>query len=218
MVYICCPYNQANNTLTTRKGASMYPPYGVFLYKYNRLEELYSSGNLYGLLEASAIIRHMLIDKNSLVDQVKGQTKITFEVVPDLLERNIAVFQDEPLFKNARRSSFVDISGGGYGRDDVSVERFLATKIFYHEGAMFSVKQLVKFFANVKGGVHLDQRVRDEDYKAMEALEKAISIPIVDENFRVISNHVYFQAIGTISKIVLDGLRVLIRSEDTCAG
>lgn len=143
----------------------------LFKCKYDELIELTNNPDSYNFLKSSAILRSFFFDGgNSLVDKILRQTsqKITFTVVKpisnDLLEimPDLGFSYDSIVPNNHRPDLIINLN-----QDD-----FYRFEIFYHEGRKYTVRQIVKFGANVMGGVHHDPLSnKDPDYAHINELQ-----------------------------------------------
>lgn len=120
------------------------------------------SNDPYDVLGISALLRKLLIDGTPLVHQVnknyrkKLEFHIGLESQPPVSDSKRLVWSIQDGFdpetgRPGRPTSLVDIDG------------LLAAKVLMINGRYYSVKDLVKFEANVKGGVHSGQPRTDNE-------------------------------------------------------
>lgn len=169
--------------------------------KYDELKELVESREPYDLTKASAIIRQLLIDGTPLMNQANShhKLKITFPVsqfsVPDLSEpinRGMVIWiKQDSLYPPEKTSDPCDY---------LKRDQFLSKKIMLLYGKEISIKDVIKFEANVKGGVHLKNVLSKDEEKRMELLANHISI-LGDRPTRRIQS--------SIGKSVIEGLKKL---------
>ena len=175
--------------------------FDLFCNKYDELKELVELRVPYNLTKASAIIRQLLINGTPLMNQANAhhKLKITFPVsqfsVPDLSEpinqgMGIWIIQDT-LYPPEKPTDPCD-----YLRRD----QFLSKIIMLIYGMEISIKDVIKFEANVKGGVHLKNVLSKDEEKIMEFLANTISI-LGDRPTRRIQS--------SIGKSVIEGLKEL---------
>jgi hypothetical protein len=173
----------------------------IFCAKYDELSELVKSSNPYDLTKASALIRHLLIDGSPLMDQINRiyRLKITFPVskisIPDL---------SLPINRGLQ---YWDIQDGLYSEDmkhlsvEVKRDKLLSKGIMLVKGNQITVKDAVKFEANVKGGVHTREAdISKDEEKSMEILSQSIKVGGYRPTQRIM------KAIG---RSVLEGLKEL---------
>lgn len=143
----------------------------LFIHKYNELKQLSKALDHYSMLKASAILRLFFVDKSNLVDQVNKtfSKKIYFTLV----ESDFFLFKKMPELKPSYQ--YDSISPDGYRSDlikNVNKDYFLAMPLLCYEGELYTVRQIIKFGANVLGGVHYDPTSKqDPDYVILTRLK-----------------------------------------------
>ncbi len=130
------------------------------------------SGRPYDLIRASGLLRQLLLDDSPLLHKVNSKYKIKFlfrchnklEQVPGLPEPDM---------------HWINIADVGFpkkvGPWDLNLEQFLGWHCLLINGHKFTVKDIIKACANVKGGVHLGS-AKDEKEKAILDLDHSIQI------------------------------------------
>jgi hypothetical protein len=139
------------------------------------LKELDSSlraSSDYKAIKCSATIRQLIFDKNKVLDLAQKQSgkKFIFYVDHNGIESDISQAHGGYV---VHFLGDLDMEGGRIG---VSIEEFGAMKVMYSAGRLFSIKDIIKYLANKRGGVHLDERNLDPDQEIMDALSRGIEL------------------------------------------
>jgi hypothetical protein len=121
------------------------------------LEERFTKKTEYDLLKASGLIRQLLVDQNTLVDQVNKnyKLKIKFKVRKrfkfnnsDSNETKWNSLSTMMLFISPDKSSdFVEL---------LSKDEFFKYQLLSHHETSFTVLDVIKICANKYGGVHIE--------------------------------------------------------------
>ena len=123
------------------------------------LEERFTKKTEYDLLKASGLIRQLLVDNNTLVDQVNKnyKLKIKFKVTKrfkfdnDNIDSNGTKWNSLSaimLFISPDKSSdFVEL---------LSKDEFFKYQLLSHHETSFTVLDVIKICANKYGGVHIE--------------------------------------------------------------
>lgn len=142
----------------------------LFLARCQRLAILSASFERADMLDIAAILRQLFVDRHSLVDQVNANSlKLTFAVgawppllinVPpptlivlhDVLDPSNMSFPSRPIFHLNR-------------------SEFYSYPLAYYETEPITVKHVIRYAANVLGGVHIDPSP-SKKYALIHALSK----------------------------------------------
>jgi hypothetical protein len=110
----------------------------------------------YSALEASALVRKLLIDGSPLLHQVNRQRRkrIAFEVAGNAAYEAL-VMEDKPVFYAPGGSLSPRLAlGMPFQVTPMNLDQFLAHRALYVNGHEITVRQVVLQLANVEGGVH----------------------------------------------------------------
>jgi len=130
-------------------------PEQIFAIKYDRLEEILTGQRVSDLVDLSAILRLMLVDRLRLMDLANRThgLKIRFEVGPatedDMRDRQAA---GVPAPTEAISTDWPGLKVNRL----VAIDEYLKHTLIFRHGQHFSVRQVIKVCANKFGGVHLD--------------------------------------------------------------
>jgi hypothetical protein len=126
----------------------------------------------YKAIKCSATIRQLIFDKNQVLALAQQQSgkKFIFYVDHNGIEGDIS--QAHPCYV-VHFLGNLDMEGGRIG---VSIEEFGAMKVMYSAGRLFSIKDIIKYLANKRGGVHLDEKNLDAGQEIMDALSRGIEL------------------------------------------
>ncbi len=153
----------------------------IFLHSINDLEEISQIANTYKILKSSGIIRQLLLDNNSLLDQVNREYKerILFKVrkKPDFFNERIDK-TERPLNK------WFDITFIFPSKESKDVEflkkdDFLKYNVLTFGEHEFTVLEVIKICANKYGGVHFDD-TKDEREQLLDRLNSSFSLQNFD--------------------------------------
>lgn len=165
----------------------------LFIQKMGELHEALYSSDQYKMLNSSAILRQLLLDESPLIHIVNKtyKIKLVFKVRKnDFLEFPENVPKPSIRVINPRLS----IQGEEY----INLNKFLSFKVAIVDNQPFTIREIIKFVANVLGGVHFDS-AKDKE----ELLRKLQELHIFSDV------NLLFNLIRNIGLIVLDGLREL---------
>lgn len=124
----------------------------MFARKLQELEKSHSELSNYSLIDASATLRFLLLDSAPLVDVLNKEKKlpITYRVNNDPWHEQ----QDDLLpvleWKEINPSLSMNPT-------DLKKDAFLKFKCLYFLQNPYTVQDILKFYAYVRGGVHLDK-------------------------------------------------------------
>lgn len=153
----------------------MDSPKLVFKYKFERLRELLKGGEQAQLLDVAAILRHLLLEGQALMDIVNREfhLPIRFRVFRSASEsaEKFPVKGIKPTFVFAGTvwPPFAPMK-------DLKKEKFLDFDIIYLSGIKFTVKNIIELCANQLGGVHYDELSRDQNDSVLRELNKTLEI------------------------------------------
>lgn len=160
------------------------------------LQDRIACADRVNLLEASAILRRLLLDARPLVHLVNRvyRCKLLFPVVQErteskiLLSANIAPLSSAPQFAPAGQLV------------QLPLEAFLAQAVVRRENFICSVRDVIDVCANTKGGIHFDEPRTDVAQQIL-ALDQQSQPAFIDASL---------YALADFSWSVIHGLRPLI--------
>lgn len=183
--------NQSEDFMTL--GPSPNAAEWFFLETMKDLEERLKAGNEYATIRAAGLIRQLLLDKVPLIDAANRETKIKVhfrvpEQPPQSVDRPILAWM--PLKVSEKMES-------------VSRDQFLSRVVLMFQGHDFTVKDVIRAVANLRGGVHIDNP-RNIQEASITALNSFFTI--VGSGGSVVST------IKGIGVVVLDGTVGLVEA------
>lgn len=126
----------------------------------------------YNYIAVSGLIRKLLFDKNRilLVAEKHINKKFVFHVSGELLSEDY--YREFPALK-----FFI----GGYlcgeiNSRELSIDQYGSVRVLYAANRCFSIKDVVKYVANKRGGIHLDEDDLDESQKIIHAWSKEVGM------------------------------------------
>lgn len=130
----------------------MFSDQEVFMWDFESLEEIKKNPTPKNLLQASSIIRRLLMDDGTpLIHKVAGPLgyKPRFKFV-SMNIKNRPIFDENLSFYYQNPS----IYGENYSKQPVKLDQFLSSHVVYCQGSEISVGDFIRYCANVAGGVH----------------------------------------------------------------
>lgn len=129
----------------------------LFDHSVRRLAEIVTDDfTAYSALEASALVRKLLIDASPLLHQVNRQRRkrIVFDVAGNAAYEAL-VMEDKPVFYAPAGGLSPRLAlGMPFQVTPMNLDQFLARRALYVNGHDITVRQVVLQLANVEGGVH----------------------------------------------------------------
>ena len=159
------------------------------------------SSDPYEILGISGLLRKLLLDDHPLLDQVNREYKhrITFRVIecksPDLLKAEKTIYYDviDALDPDAPINS-----------DDVVLhlkkDAFLNKLVAFFNDSPITIRDIIKYEANIGGGVHAPNAPKDETHNNIRDLNRLFVL----KGYSVTTYH-----LRLIAKVVLLALKPL---------
>lgn len=171
-------------------------PEELFIETLDDLSSRVNSANNYDILVCSSLIRKLYLDDTPLVHQVNKHIKLKLEytignVQPptgDLLN-NLKIWSEIEGIEPD-----IDIATNVILKEDA----FFKTIIGISDNHKYTIKDTIKYVANVMGGVHSGSP-KDEKERALLELN----------NFYILDTSIILRQIQSISKVILQSLRRL---------
>jgi hypothetical protein len=141
----------------------------MFERKLRELEGCHSELSNYSLIEASAILRFLLLDSAPLVDVLNREKKlpITYSVNNDPWHEQTEEML--PVLEWKEINSSLSLNPAELKKD-----AFLKFKCIYFLQQPYTVQDVVKFYAYVRGGIHLDKG--EEKYQPLRDAFQAFKL------------------------------------------
>ena len=138
----------------------------LFLETVSDLRSQIVTGTPYKLTRASGLLRQLLIDDSTLLSQANRarHVKVRFPV------RTLAPLNPHPSTLVMR----------GFGSPQfgtliqATLDQFLACHCFAVQGEVFSVQEVIKVTANVRGGIHAGGKVTAKESKLLSVINSGI--------------------------------------------
>lgn len=160
------------------------------------IEAKLSTDRTYDLIRATGLLRQLLIDANPLVHLVNRERKLRmrFTVIP--FDDQMPLFEDLAFYWHGLDPSFAP----KVATVELDIDAFLKMRVLKTDSITASVKDLIKTFANAKGGVHYGEA----DSAAQE------TILDWDGKLLAFGSPVSKMAIIGLCRVILTGLQPLI--------
>ena len=167
-----------------------------FIETINDIQEKLKTNRKYEIIKASGLLRLLLLDAEPLIIKInkKFQLKLEFEI-SDYKEKLPVETNLELNLVNLDVSKFP-----GAKTVKANLKELLAIKCMIYKTTEISVKDLIKYCAHIKGGIHFGNPEDDID-------ESLIS---VDEQLKMVEEESSIILLKGILRIVLKGLIPLI--------
>lgn len=168
-------------------------PDKLFLERCERIELLMESNEEIDVLDLSGVLRQLLFDQKSLVDTVnRNKVSIKFRVSawPELMQKLTALTGGKmPLF--ASHGNMLDPEVDPQNSKVVTLSRaeFGNYPVTFWGGKAVTIKDVIKYGANVAGSIHHDPQPKPE-YHVTQALSQKINmlgLPIALYHLKAIS-------------------------------
>ena len=168
----------------------------LFLNTLKDLQTKITSNDSYQMLMAAALLRKLLIDGNSLTEQVNRNKRLrlafTFNDKKPLDETGL-------IFWSIQDGFDPDTSIARLSPLTVKKEGLLKSTSMVINGKVITVLALIRFLCHIQGAVHIDDPSNDEE-EVLKAIE---------ENITVGGQSPVIRSICAISRVVLKGLEPL---------
>ncbi|OJV98382.1 MAG: hypothetical protein BGO52_11380 [Sphingobacteriales bacterium 44-61] len=124
----------------------------MFARKFRELESFHSELSNYSLIDASATLRYLLLDSAPLIDVLnkEKQLPITYRVNNDPWHDRPDDLLPVLEWKEINPSLSLNPA-------ELKKDAFLKFKCFYFLQQPYTVQDILKFYAYVRGGIHLDK-------------------------------------------------------------
>lgn len=175
----------------------------LFLNTFLDLQEKVSNPGKYNLLKASGLLRQMLIDGTPVVHIINRELRfpISFPVVID----------NKPIPVAGSTYQLTNISPIFNSEDElkqVNLDQFLSTTVLQDESNSYSIKDIIKTCANVKGGIHLGKPESEKEF-SLEDIDSEFSLFFIDTSLILISDigWAYLKAVRPLIDEILNKYR-----------
>jgi len=149
-------------------------PRQLFIARCEQLEELLKSHDEMSVIDLSGILRQLLVDQHSLIHTVNAnKIPIRFSVNKF---RELPLALPPPTFRILEDGLDPNTSPPIYPPPvELTLEEFLAHVVLIINGQQHTVKDIIKFAANVAGGVHHDPKPK-ADYVSIKAFSEMFGL------------------------------------------
>lgn len=146
--------------------------YEFCLHTIDDIKTRLASPSEYNYIAISSLIRKLLFDKNRVLSLAEKKTgkKFIFYVKGDLLEEEY--YRDFPALK----FMFAGVLSNYPEPRELSVDEYGKVRVLYASDKCFTIKDIVKYIANKRGGVHLDETELDESQQIIDAWSRSMGI------------------------------------------
>jgi hypothetical protein len=149
----------------------------IFLHSVNDLGERTEMANTYTILKASGIIRQLLIDGNSLYDQVNRdyKEKLMFRVQQKPKIPTESVGENGQILNQWFGITFIYPNKESKNTELLNKDDFLKYKILNFGDEEFTVLEVIKICSNKYGGIHYEN-VKDEREILLDKLNSSFTL------------------------------------------
>lgn len=170
----------------------------LFLNTIKDIEKRLSSSDPYEILMISGLLRKLFLDSYPLVDRVNKEHKLKIEF--EIVDRSRKMpYEKDIVFWSIQDGLFPETAPSFRKRIVVSRDKFFNTIVAKTKNEEFSVKDVIKFKANVCGGIHADSPKSEKD-EILQRISKYISIGGYESNLRQLK---------AIARVILKSLEPL---------
>ncbi len=147
------------------------------------IEEKLSSPDTYKLIRIAGLIRQLLFDQHSVlpIAQKEFGGKITFSVnaytIEKMIENDIKIIGRPPTEAVAGHLDFMS------DQIELTSDKYGKLKVLYVNGKFFSIKDIIKYVANKRGGIHLDEKNLDSEQQILDSLSRRLHMQGVESVF-----------------------------------
>lgn len=167
----------------------------LFIRTLKDLKTKIESNDPYEILMASALLRKLLIDGSSLVDQINSKFKLKINFIVN--DRQPPIITDGLAFWSIQDGFDPDTSVPHLSHPvTLGKDKMLKRPVLIINGAIITVLDLIKFLSNVQGAVHLGNPRETKD-EVLEQVEETLTVGGVPAGIRTIC---------AIGRVVLKGL------------
>lgn len=179
----------------------------LFVEAFEDLERRLQERTLYAAVRSAAILRQMFVDQHTLVAQAKKAyaIKLVFSVLHPRRVDFVALGLPRPNIEFLGEQ--IEGTPEPMLRTNLNHDQFLGYTVTRVEDTPFSVRDLIAFLANARGGVHLGPP--DDDQVLLAELENEFPLRLLDPNSREEQVLPTVLTMRGITKVALDGLRPL---------
>ncbi|MCB1782748.1 MAG: hypothetical protein KDI13_02020 [Alphaproteobacteria bacterium] len=140
-----------------------------FISTINEIKERIERGDNYSIIKASGLLRLLFLDGHSLVNRVNRSHKIKLKF---LVNNYLHKPPFEPMFwyfnidPSRKRTRVVF---------ELNLPRFLNVECLSYQGTYYTVRDVIKVCAHIKGGAHYGD-IKSDDEKILSELDAIIRI------------------------------------------
>jgi len=169
----------------------------LFIETINDIQEKLSTNRKYDIIKASGLLRILLLDAEPLVYKINKKYKVKLEFEVGEYKEKLPI--ETNLELHIRNLDVYKFPGAK--TDKTNVKELLAIKCTNYKSTEISVKDLIKYCAHIKGGIHTG--------KPEDTIDKALIS--VDDQLKMVEEESSIILLKGILRIVLRGLKPLIQ-------
>ena len=170
----------------------------LFLHTLDRLGACISSNDPFEILDASGELRKLLLDSSPLVNQINREFKLKLRFRVGETQQFPPGFP-KPVIWSIQDGLDPDTAPPGRSSKELTRDQFLAFTVLKVRDSEFSVRDVIKFEANVMGGIHSGS--------PKEAKEQVLAE--LDRIFELGGHRASLRQLMAIGRVVLKGLEPL---------
>lgn len=176
----------------------------LFLHTLDRLDACISSNDPFEILDASGELGKLLLDSSPLVHQINREfkLKLRFQVGE---AQHFAPGFPKPVIWSIQDGLDPDTAPPGRSSKELTRDQFLAFTVLKMRDSEFSLRDVIKFEANVMGGVHSGS--------PKEVKEQVLAE--LDRIFELGGHRASLRQLMAVGRVVLKGLEPLRRSVES---
>lgn len=138
----------------------------LFIKSLADLERKISSRDHFEIMKCSALLRHLLLDSEALVNEVNKTRRL--KILYKVSDPSKGGFPDIPGLTPTLDWSSIDPHGGPSIL--VKFDEFLRIILLRYNGESYTVKNFIDVAAHILGGVHTGKRINEKERRLNEIL------------------------------------------------
>lgn len=176
----------------------MTPKEKLFLDMYSELKERFNQADGYNILKGSGLVRQLLVDENSIIDQVNRayRIKILYKVQRRFSILTERIQEDGTVWKAMYGMTFLSPKDDSESYELLKKDDFFKYEVLFHYEKRFTVLDVIKICANKYGGVHYDEKLSEKE----DELNSTHLGLILNDDSSV------YHSMHTVMKICIDAL------------
>lgn len=154
------------------------------------IEQRIAKPSPYNLIKVSGLIRQLLFDEKSVLINIQKHfdQKFVFSVnrysLKDSVATSLNIMGEHHMVAFSGDLDCMPI------KKEVPAHEYGKLAVLYVNGTYFTVKDIIKYVANKRGGIHLDESKLDEEQKIMDEISRQFHL----QNTEALFNQIYYIA------------------------